>query len=671
MGSVSWVARPKFVSAETQTPEAARPDPWRHIVRGAAAGTLIGLADAADTAALGFLGHLRAEEKFVVFVTCALLMASSGVVLGALMTVGERGLGRYGINSAIDGSLRRGERVLLSADARLPLAAVWMWIALGASLGLVVRHMPLGLPRWQLMCGMIVAGAVMLPLGAWAARRSRVVKAVGWALVLAGSYFLASRVLYGYSRQGLTSRLHAVAVANILVMGWLAASDMRRSAARSPRRRWRTLTATAIALLVIVWLAPMLARRSHRIRLALLQRTALSFQLLHPGRDTTPAVLGGADHSPEPSPPPHPPRADMAPLQGVVMIVVDALRHDRVGRYERHGKSLTPSLDRFAQRAVRFERAYTTQPDTTGATMALMTSHFRRMVTRELMAERSVGAILRRHGIRTVALSSHPFLEVAMGRFEIFEQLGSAFKNRWGHSSAAVVEATLRQLDAIAGDRFFLVTHFYDPHAYYLPNPLVDFGRSELQRYDAEVVFTDHHIGKLIDGIAARGMNGSTAVIVVSDHGEEFGDHRYQRHLVRIYDESTRVVLLIGAPGVREGLAVQEAMSILDLPPTVLELLGVRPPADMVGRSRLATLFGGTPVPSRPVFVHSSDGRTAAVISENRKLMFTPGTGLVEYYDLVTDPGEQNNLADDSPPAMKRMGRQLRSFMIEHRLPAR
>jgi arylsulfatase A-like enzyme len=353
------------------------------------------------------------------------------------------------------------------------------------------------------------------------------------------------------------------------------------------------------------------------------------------------------------------------------MIVVDALRHDRVGRKERHGKSLTPSLDHFAERAVRFDRAYTTQPDTTGATVALMTSHFRRMVTRESMEARSLGALLRPRGIRTIAISSHPYLEVAMGRFETFEQLGSAAKNRWGLSSAAVVEATLRQLDGVGGDRFFLVTHFYDPHAYYLPNPLADFGSGESERYDAEIAFTDHHIGKLLEGITARGMNDSTAIIVVSDHGEEFGEHRYQRHLVRIYDESTRVALLIAAPGIREGLAVQEAMSILDLPPTVLELLGIRPPSDMVGRSRLATLLGETPVPRRPVFVHSSDGRTAAVISENRKLMFTPGSGLIEYYDLATDPGEQNNLADDSPPAMKRMGRQLRSFMVEHRLLAR
>lgn len=658
------------MSAETEPCEPEPSQPWRHPFHGGLAGAIVGLVDAADTLGLGFLDRMGAAEQVLVFACCALLMAAAGFLVGAWMAVVAGALARCGGRWAKDGSLLHRVRSVLSAERGMPLALLWVWLTLAASLGLVVRHMPLGFARWKLMLAMSAIGVAVLPRVARAAPKSRLLQIGGWALVMAGSYFLASRVLYGFSRQGLTNRLHALSVVNMLAMGCLAVAAVGWKKSFHLGRGWRRIAGPVAAVLVMLWLAPMLAKHSHRIRLVLLQRTALSFQALRLGPGETPAVVAATAPIPklQPRSKSRRPPGALKPLKGVVMIVVDALRNDRVGRPLRQRNSLTPSLDRFAKRAVRFERAYTTQPDTTGATVAMMTGKFRRAVTTETMRQRSLGALLPRQDVRTVAVSSHPYLRVAMGDFETFEQIGSAFKNRWGRSSEAVVQATLRHLDRLADERFFLVTHFYDPHAYYQPNPLVDFGSDDLARYDGEVVYTDHYIGKLLAGIAARGLNDSIAVLVVSDHGEEFGDHRYQRHLVRIYDEATRVCLLIAAPGARKGHRVPDAMSILDIPSTVLDLLGVQAPKGMRGQSLVPSLRGQSRPVVQPVFVHSSDGRSAAVIADQRKLMFRPASGLLEFYDLATDPGERNNLADTAPPAMRRMGSQLRAFMIEHRL---
>src|SRR5690606_3690631 len=131
---------------------------------------------------------------------------------------------------------------------------------------------------------------------------------------------------------------------------------------------------------------------------------------------------------------------------------------------------------------------------------------------------------------------------------------------------------------------FFAFVHYYDPHEYYVPNPLYDYGYARADRYWAEVSYTDHFVGELLSYLRERPDYDSLAVIIVSDHGDELWDHGYVSHGLRLYDESVGILFLLRdprrftrpAPRLLEG-----AVSGIDLAPTVLELLSIPVPPSM------------------------------------------------------------------------------------------
>src|SRR4030095_9069204 len=85
--------------------------------------------------------------------------------------------------------------------------------------------------------------------------------------------------------------------------------------------------------------------------------------------------------------------------------------------------------------------------------------------------------------------------------------------------------------------------------------------------------------GVLLDGLRARGLDRSTLIVVVADHGERFGQHRgIFVHTLAIYDENVRVPMFIAAPGLSLSRRVWRIASLIDVAPTIADLLGVEPP---------------------------------------------------------------------------------------------
>ncbi len=157
-------------------------------------------------------------------------------------------------------------------------------------------------------------------------------------------------------------------------------------------------------------------------------------------------------------------------------------------------------------------------------------------------------------------------------------------------------------------------------------------------------------------------------LVVTSDHGEGFGEHGTMHHGRRLYDELVHVPLYVRAPGFPPGRRVAAPCSLLDLAPTLLELVGL-PPSDGLDGTSLVPLLGGgagRPVPSEELRTGTETGgderaQVVAVRDAARKWIRTTdlrtGTALEEVYDLVADPGETTPLPDAAlegfPPAFK------------------
>jgi arylsulfatase A-like enzyme len=189
------------------------------------------------------------------------------------------------------------------------------------------------------------------------------------------------------------------------------------------------------------------------------------------------------------------------------------------------------------------------------------------------------------------------------------------------------------------------------------PNPAL---AAELRAaYAAGVSWVDGLLEKALAELGAAGLLENTLLIVTGDHGEAFGEHGLLLHGRMLYDELLRVPLVIAGPEpFAGGRVVEGSASLLDLLPTVLDLLQAPLPAGLDGTS-LAPLARGT-APGHPVF--SEEVRTArrtadesvaalyGVRSEAWKVILmhdlTKGTATEEAYDLKTDPRETKNLAD-------------------------
>ena len=181
------------------------------------------------------------------------------------------------------------------------------------------------------------------------------------------------------------------------------------------------------------------------------------------------------------------------------------------------------------------------------------------------------------------------------------------------------------------------------------------------ERYAMEVTYVDRQIGVLLANMEERGLLENTLVIFASDHGESLGDHNHVGHISQLYDTLVRVPLIVAYPGrLVEGAVVEEQVGLVDVLPTVIELLGL-PEMENLSGSSLVGLMGGEEGPRRPVFAATyrpeaySDKR--AIIADGFKYIrsWTDEREWEELYDLAADPEELDDLAEARPEVLERL----------------
>jgi arylsulfatase A-like enzyme len=211
------------------------------------------------------------------------------------------------------------------------------------------------------------------------------------------------------------------------------------------------------------------------------------------------------------------------------------------------------------------------------------------------------------------------------------------------------------------GTPWFLWVHLYDPHTPYYSHREI-FGSHFQNPYDAEVAYMDLSIGRVFDYLGEAGLKEDTIVVAVGDHGEELGDNGVMGHGFFLYRATQRVPLIVTWKGkIKGGTRVASTLSLADLMPTVLDLMGIdpavyRPTGDSrndrlrkaLGRSFAGALYG-KPVPSRTCYMESlwpyyllRWAPLFALANDSSKFIRAP---IPELYDRRSDPFETNNLA--------------------------
>ena len=347
----------------------------------------------------------------------------------------------------------------------------------------------------------------------------------------------------------------------------------------------------------------------------------------------------------------------------ILLVTLDTTRADRIGSYG-YGPAATPVLDRLAAAGVRFAEAVTVAPETLPAHATLFTGllppgHGVRINTEGRLGSRhqTVAEVARARGYRTAAFVSAFVLDARFGLDQGFDHYddrvdvtrGTAFASGTNERRAGeTTDAALAWLRS--GDRarpFLLWVHYFDAHAPYDP-PAPFASRFAGSLYDGEIAYVDAQLGRLLQGLDTAGVRDKTLVIVVGDHGESLGDHYERTHSIFLYRSTVRVPLVVSnrrlfpTPAVVDGTVV----SLADIAPTLLDLLGVEDPPAGDGVSLLATKAD----PRRAVYVESLvpylDFGWAPLFglrSLRESYVLAPRA---ECYDLRSDLDERRNLLD-------------------------
>jgi N-acetylglucosamine-6-sulfatase len=179
----------------------------------------------------------------------------------------------------------------------------------------------------------------------------------------------------------------------------------------------------------------------------------------------------------------------------------------------------------------------------------------------------------------------------------------------------------------------------------------------ELYETRAEALLSvDEMVEALVQALERRNVLETTYVIFGSDNGFQFGAHRIDHGKGDPYEESIRVPLLVRGPGVREGVSLEALALNIDLAPTVLDWVGLPPPAILDGRSLKPLLQGPAPLSFREDFLVESfapaDSEVPgyAALRSQTSIYIEYVTGERELYDLQKDPNELRNLVGSQPP---------------------
>lgn len=399
----------------------------------------------------------------------------------------------------------------------------------------------------------------------------------------------------------------------------------------------------------------------------------------------------------------------------LILFGIDSLRRDRMSSYG-YGKLTTPHLDKLAGEGVLFEQHFSPSIPTTPAYASMLTG--KDCFGTDVVALRHKGAV----GAKTLpeVLGALGYNTTCVGftgnpssrGFDTYLDYEAWLPGESGRCPKAenLNEVAIPELNRLAEDDkpFFLFLRHMDPHSPYLPpkpferifyggdemdpsnpsmepvysfKPFADFLKSWIPegvtdeayvnaQYDGAVAYMDACIQNLLQTVDALGLTEDTLIVVTSDHGETLYEHDcfFDHH--GLYDCTLVVPLIIKYPGqVPTGKRVTDVTVISDIMPTILELMGIDEQLEPDGQSLVP-------------FIHDDPGRRVSELyitectwmrkhgwrTPHWKLIralepdfhFKPE---VELYNLIEDPQENNNVAEQEPEIVELLTARMEAYI--------
>jgi choline-sulfatase len=350
----------------------------------------------------------------------------------------------------------------------------------------------------------------------------------------------------------------------------------------------------------------------------------------------------------------------------LLLVSIDTLRADHLGCYG-YPAAKTPNLDRLSRAGITFDEAICAAPLTLPSHSTLLTglspvSHGVRDNANFKLADDFVtlAEVLRANGYSTGAAVGAYILDARFGLnqgFTYYDDDLSAGRqpSLFGYperTADKVTDSAIRWLGGVK-QPFFFFAHYYDVHAPYEP-PQAFASLFPGHPYDGEIAYTDSEIGRLLAYLDGRKMLKHTLVAIVADHGEGLGEHGENTHGILLYEGTLRVPLIIRPPeGSRftrggAGKHIAEPVSLMDVFPTLLEMLGYEQMGSTDGRSLVPAIQGKRLEP-KPLYFESMSSYFAYRWSPLRGVRFNQWKYILgpnsQLYNLADDPAEDRNLA--------------------------
>lgn len=392
----------------------------------------------------------------------------------------------------------------------------------------------------------------------------------------------------------------------------------------------------------------------------------------------------------------------------IIVIMVDTLRADYLGSYGFEGP-VSPHLDALAAESVRFEHCISQAPWTKPSVASLFTSlhpethrvtdhddQFWRDVDENLKTSAlpeeaiTLAEVLRTNGYATAAWVGNSWLSEGLGFGQGFDDYQAPERRHvqdadevWGD----VWYWLVRHRKESPEKPFFWYLHVMDVHGPYrpppedvqavsesstlgeerllddaefdrIPNHILPTARSgaphELRTvralYAGGIRAFDRRLGQFLERLDNAGLVENTLLLLVSDHGEELGEHGGWDHGDTLHAEQTRVPCVIRSPQLPAG-TVDEIVSLVDFMPTLLGAAAASRPEGLQGRNLWPVLLGQTA--PEPAWAFSGGVKlsrnTLSVRSKSHALLWNDADGAISLFDTREDPLEQRDLAESNP----------------------